>query len=72
VLTSPNVAFFGRQTAHISVWVLYFPYVWLPTVLVGVAIFGHLVLSIRLLRPSTADPHTVTLAHQLQPRVKLP
>lgn len=48
-MTSPNVAYFGRDTAHVSVWILRFPYVWLPTVLVGVAIYGHLSLSIRLL-----------------------
>jgi hypothetical protein len=48
VMTSPNVAFFGRDTAHVSVWVLHFPCVWLPTVLVAVAIYGHLALSIRL------------------------
>ena len=44
-----NMAYFGRDTAHISVWILRFPYVWLPTVLVGVAVYGHLSLSVRLL-----------------------
>jgi hypothetical protein len=67
VLTSPNVAFFGRQAAHISVWVLYFPYVWLPTVLVGVAIFGHLSISNRLLHQLAAGPGAVPFAQQPQP-----
>ncbi len=58
VLTSPNVAFFGSETAHLSVWVLTFPYVWLPTVLVAVAIFGHLALSIHLLRRPVAASTT--------------
>lgn len=53
VLTSPNVAFFGRDTVHLSIWVLYFPYVWLPAVLVGVAIYGHIAICTRLLSLST-------------------
>jgi hypothetical protein len=69
VLTSPNVAYFGRQTAHLSIWVLHFPYVWLPTVLVGVAIFGHLALSIRLQHQPTAAPAAATPVQPPQPAV---
>jgi hypothetical protein len=39
--TSPNLALLGRSPAHLSLWVLRFPYVWLPVVLVGIAIYGH-------------------------------
>jgi hypothetical protein len=41
--------------AHVNTWVLYFPYVWLPTVLVPAALFGHLVV-LRRLRMLHAAP----------------
>jgi hypothetical protein len=68
ILTSPNVAFFGRDTRHLSVWVLHFPYVWLPTVLVGIAVYGHLALSLRLLgRPLGARAgHTQAAATNIR------
>jgi hypothetical protein len=56
VMTSPQVAFFGADPAHISLWVLHFPYVWLPTVLVSVAIYGHLALSLRLRHLAKSGP----------------
>jgi hypothetical protein len=55
VLTSPHIAFFGSDSAHLSVWVLHLPYVWLPTILVSVAIYGHLALSSRLLQGPAAQ-----------------
>jgi hypothetical protein len=45
VLTAPNIAFFGDQPQHLSYWVLQFPYIWLPTILVSIAIYSHLCLS---------------------------
>jgi hypothetical protein len=48
VATSPNVAAFGAAPEHVSLWVLRFPYVWLPFVLVSVAAFGHVMISIKL------------------------
>jgi hypothetical protein len=47
LLTSPSVRAFGPD--HVNRWVLYFPYVWLPTVLVEAALFGHIVIFRRLL-----------------------
>jgi hypothetical protein len=49
VTTSPMVRAFGDDPAHVNTWVLYFPYVWLPTVLVVFALIGHLVLTRALL-----------------------
>jgi len=43
---TPVVQAFGPE--HVNRWVLYFPYVWLPTVLVQAALFGHLVVFRRL------------------------
>ena len=47
--TAPMVRAFGDDPRHVNTWVLYFPYVWLPTVLVMVALAGHLVLTRKLL-----------------------
>lgn len=48
--SSPMVRGFGDDPRHLNTWVLHFPYVWLPTVLVMIALSGHLVLTRRLLR----------------------
>jgi hypothetical protein len=42
VASSPMVQAFGPD--HVNSWVAYFPYVWLPTVLVVFAIAGHIVV----------------------------
>lgn len=47
VLSLPMFALYGRGA--LNTWVAYFPYVWLPTVLVSSAILGHLLLWRRLL-----------------------
>lgn len=39
--SSPMVRLFGDDPAHVNTWVLQVPYVWLPTVLVVVAIAGQ-------------------------------
>jgi small-conductance mechanosensitive channel len=49
VATSPMVRMFGDSPEHINSWVLYFLYVWLPVVLVTVAIAGHVVIWRKLL-----------------------
>lgn len=53
VATSPMVRGFG-DPRHINTWVLHLPYVWLPAVLVVIALAGHLVVTRRLLAPTTA------------------
>lgn len=50
VATSPMVRAFGDDPRHVNTWVLYLPYVWLPTVLVVVALAGHVVVTRALLR----------------------
>lgn len=47
--SAPLVRAFGDDPRHVNTWVLYFPYVWLPTVLVIIALAGHLVLTRKLL-----------------------
>ncbi|MEZ5420268.1 MAG: hypothetical protein R2708_23420 [Vicinamibacterales bacterium] len=51
--TSPMVRAFGDDPAHVNTWVLHLPYVWLPAVLVVIALAGHVVIT-RALRPGTA------------------
>jgi hypothetical protein len=54
--SSPMVRAFGDDPRHVNTWVLYFPYVWLPTVLVVIALAGHLVLTRKLLAQSRIAP----------------
>ncbi len=49
ITTSPIVRLFGDDPEHLNTWVLYFPYVWLPVVLVTIAISGHVVIWRKLL-----------------------
>jgi hypothetical protein len=49
VATSPMVRAFGDDPRHVNTWVLYFPYIWLPAVLVTFAMAGHLVVTRALL-----------------------
>jgi hypothetical protein len=55
VLTSPNVHAFGAAPQHINSWVLYFPYSLLPSVLVSVAVLGHVLLTRKLLSLSSGS-----------------
>ncbi len=43
--SSPLVRAFGSEPRHLNTWVLFFPYVWLPTVLVVIALAGHVVVT---------------------------
>ncbi len=49
VATSPMVRAFGDDPRHLNTWVLHVPYVWLPAVLVVVALAGHVVVTRALL-----------------------
>lgn len=49
VSTSPIFRLFGDNLENLNTWVLYFPYIWLPTVLVSIAIFSHVVITRKLL-----------------------
>lgn len=40
----PRVALFGDTPRLVNTWVFYVPFVWLPAVLVGAAVLGHVVL----------------------------
>lgn len=51
---SPMVRAFGDDPAHLNTWVLHLPYVWLPAVLVVVALAGHIVVSRALLARGNA------------------
>lgn len=43
VLGTPMFHAFGAG-AHLNTWIAYFPFVWLPTVLVAMALAGHIVV----------------------------
>jgi hypothetical protein len=60
--SSPMVRAFGDHPRHVNTWVLHLPYVWLPTVLVMIALAGHLVLARKLL--TAAEPAPYTPSHQ--------
>lgn len=47
--TSPMVRAFGDDPRHINTWVMYFPYIWLPAVLVVIAVAGHVIVTRALL-----------------------
>ncbi len=64
VATSPNVGYFGRGVEHLALWTLYFPYVWLPVLLVGVAMYGHLIVTRKLLQTSRHQ-QPLALTHPL-------
>jgi len=49
---SPMFKAFGEEPENVNSWVLYFPFVWLPTVLVVIAISGHIVIFRALRRAS--------------------
>ncbi|MBP7778298.1 MAG: hypothetical protein KA371_14335 [Acidobacteria bacterium] len=49
VATSPMVRAFGDDPLHVNTWVLHLPDIWLPAVLVVVALAGHLVVTRALL-----------------------
>lgn len=48
VLASPRVHAFGTEPQNLNTWVLFFPYVWLPVVLVTIAMISHIVITRKL------------------------
>jgi len=40
---------FGDEPQNLNTWVLYFPYVWLPVVLVTIALSSHIIITRKLL-----------------------
>lgn len=48
VATSPQIALWGHEVQNLNLWVLFFPYVWLPSVLVGVAVASQVLLTRQL------------------------
>lgn len=58
--SSPLVRGFGDDPRHVNTWVLYLPYVWLPAVLVMIALAGHLVLTRKLLTASPTRSYTAS------------
>ena len=49
ILSSPVVHAFGETPEKVNTWVLYFPYVWLPTILVVIALVSHIIVTRALL-----------------------
>lgn len=49
ITTSPMVHAFGTEPHNVNSWVLFFPYVWLPTILVSTAIVSHIAVTRKLL-----------------------
>ncbi len=46
---SPIFQAFGSEPEQINSWVVFFPYIWLPSVLVVIAIIGHILVTRKLL-----------------------
>jgi hypothetical protein len=54
VASMPALAAFGHDPAHLNTWLTFFPFVWLPGVLVPAALFGQIVV-LRKLRLSLSS-----------------
>jgi hypothetical protein len=52
--STPLVAAWGSEPRHLNLWVLYFPYVWLPAGPVVFALAAHVVVARRLLGGPTS------------------
>ncbi len=55
-LASPMVRAFGDDPAHVNSWIAHFPFIWLGTVLVAGAVFGHVVIFRALARLPAPRP----------------
>jgi len=55
VAGSPIIQAFGTGPQDINSWVAYFPYYWLPTILVLIAILGHILVTRKLLSRKNAS-----------------
>lgn len=56
VLASPMIRAFGDDPAHVNSWIAHFPFIWLGTVLVASAVFGHVVIFRALRMQAAATP----------------
>lgn len=61
VLASPMFRVFGDEPAHVNSWIAHFPFIWLGTVLVASAVFGHVVI-FRALHASARPASTLAPA----------
>lgn len=53
IASTPMFAAFGTDPARVNTWIAWFPFSWLPTFLVPVALAGHLVMLRRLVTDGT-------------------
>ena len=58
VASSPNVRALGDAPDKVNTWVLAFPYAWLPTLLVSVALLGHVLVMRKLFSKRELSIHT--------------
>ncbi len=56
VLASPMLRAFGDDPTHVNSWIAHFPFIWLGTVLVAAAVFGHVVIFRVLARMPASAP----------------
>lgn len=63
IAAMPWIAAFGPE--QINDWVLHFPFVFLPSVLVPAALFGHIVVARRLIEERRTESARVSGAHDL-------
>ncbi len=54
VTSTPMLHAFGEAPGRLNTWIAYLPFVWLPGVLVAVALAGHIILWRRLASPRVA------------------
>lgn len=50
IASTPFLARFGAAPSQLNTWILFAPFVWLPAVLVGSALFGHALIFRRIWR----------------------
>ena len=48
VASMPMIHAFGKEPARLNTWICFFPFIWLPTVLVPAALLGHILIWRRL------------------------
>ena len=48
VASMPMLHAFGKEPARLNTWICFFPFIWLPTVLVPAALLGHILVWRRL------------------------
>jgi hypothetical protein len=56
IASMPAIGAFGHSPDRLATWVAYFPFSWLPAVLVPAALFGQIVLFRRLAADRVSEP----------------